>query len=405
MVNFGVFIPLSENSAPGEKLRYYRVAKGLSREELAEKIGLSQQGIINFEKGINNIFQHDAEQFAAILNVDPGEFLNEYTNFCREGYGARIASIRKAYGMSQIEFSEMLGVTRSTVSIWEAEINNHHPKEEIYLQIKKLAAEKNIDIIDQVENPDVYIDTYSRFVENDWGRKIRTIRLYYGMLQTDFAKLVGCDEQTLASWELNYVRPMRKYFPMIEKLARAKGIRIDVLIKYPEHYVSPYEKFIEKDCGKKIKSIRLTYEMTQSEFCQLIGCTDVAISNWEIGLHVPELKCFPTIEKVARKKNLSIKKLNQNPDMSKDYYAEFCKCPYWDKIKKLRHILHLKQRDLAAYLGVSESSISLWECKEVIPGRSSYLALKKFAIAKGVDIDEPAGKNSVLDKGAPKGNA
>jgi hypothetical protein len=45
-------------------------------------------------------------------------------------------------------FAELVGTSRSTVSILEAEINNHHPNREKYERMKELAEQKGIDIND-----------------------------------------------------------------------------------------------------------------------------------------------------------------------------------------------------------------------------------------------------------------
>ena len=67
---------------PGEKLKYYRIAKGMSQEELGEKVGRSKWGIVNFEKGFNNIHYEDALKFAEILDIDAEELIDEYSAFC-----------------------------------------------------------------------------------------------------------------------------------------------------------------------------------------------------------------------------------------------------------------------------------------------------------------------------------
>jgi len=70
----------------------------------------------------------------------------EYTRFCLPGFGKKIRAIRAAYGVSQKDFAPIVGVDRSTVSIWEAEINEHHPSREAYNIIKEMAKEKGVDI-------------------------------------------------------------------------------------------------------------------------------------------------------------------------------------------------------------------------------------------------------------------
>ena len=380
-------------------MRYYRMASGLSQEDLGARLGMTTWGLINLESGFNDIQFEDAHKLGEILNVDPNEFLDEYSNFCGPGYGKRIASIRHAMGLTQEQLADKMGVVRSTVGTWESEYDNHHPAREMYELLKQFAAEHGIDIVLQVATPEKYVDEYERFVAQDWGKKIRQIRLCYGMIPSDFAEMLGCEEQTLIHWELECAKPLRRYFGTIKKLAIDKKIKLDGLNKNPDRYTSDFENFIARDCGRKIKSIRMAYDMTQNEFGQLIGCCDVAVSNWEIGRCTPELKYFRTIEKVAKKKKITIRKLNENPDLCEDHFEIFCRSAYWNIIKMLRKELGLRQSDLAEILSVSESIISYWERKKVIPGRASYIALKTYAFQKGVDIDDAARKNQISDTG------
>ena len=83
--------------------------------------GQSRHYINNFEKGFNPIYHSDAVRFGDILSVDPEVFLDDYTRFCRKGYGKKIRKIRSAYALSQGSFAELLGTTRCTESLWEVE--------------------------------------------------------------------------------------------------------------------------------------------------------------------------------------------------------------------------------------------------------------------------------------------
>ena len=137
-----------ENATPGEILRYYRAKNGVSKAELGEALGTTDFGVVNLEKGFNPIHYKDAVAAGALLNLDPEELLDEYTRFCKPGYGKNIKKIRAAYGVSQREFAELVGVSRSTVSIWEAEIKDSHPNRDTYRKLMEMAAEKGVDFDD-----------------------------------------------------------------------------------------------------------------------------------------------------------------------------------------------------------------------------------------------------------------
>ncbi len=137
---------VSSNASPGVKLRYYRELRDLSLDELGKMIGFTRFGIQNFEKGFNPIYYEDAVLLGNALDVNPEVFLDEYTSFCKPGYGQRIKQIREAYKQSQKEFAIMLGTDRSSLAVWECEFKHRHPKLEMYRKLRRLAGERHIVI-------------------------------------------------------------------------------------------------------------------------------------------------------------------------------------------------------------------------------------------------------------------
>ena len=93
-------------------------------------IGVSAGEIVNYEKQFQEIYDEQAQKLAEVLGMDSALLLDDYTRFVSPGYGQRIKAIRGELGLSQKRFSEMLGVNRSTVSIWEIEL--HRPSRQNY---------------------------------------------------------------------------------------------------------------------------------------------------------------------------------------------------------------------------------------------------------------------------------
>ena len=182
----------SEDATPGEILLYHRVNRGISHQELADKLGYKRAyGIVDLERGFNPIHYKDAVKLGEILNISPDELLNEHTRFCKPGYGICIAKIREMYGMTQQEFSDLISVTRSRLSAWESECTGFHPNEESFNKIKNLAVGIGIDFNRLMDNPAEYRDEYNTFVESNWGLKIKQIRLAHGMLLEEYASVIG----------------------------------------------------------------------------------------------------------------------------------------------------------------------------------------------------------------------
>lgn len=59
----------AEARAIAETIRAERAAKGLSQKQLAEAIGISQQGLLRYEKGQRDISTADLMRIAAALGM------------------------------------------------------------------------------------------------------------------------------------------------------------------------------------------------------------------------------------------------------------------------------------------------------------------------------------------------
>lgn len=312
-----------------------------------------------------------------MFGVDPERFLDEYTRFCKPGYGERITRIRYEYEMTQFEFAELLGVDRPSLSVWEAEIYNRRPNRDNYKVLKRLAADKKIDIIKQIDHPELYPDGYAEFILGNYGKKIRKIRLALGMMQEEFAELMECDWQTVEQWEIGIHVPLRRYFPALKKLADRAKIDLALLNKNPDYFVSDYEAFFAKQCGRKIKSIRCAYDMRLNEFCELIGCTDVALGKWEMERCIPEARYYGILKQLAEDIGITISELNAKPDLFEDGYEIFLNSDYPTLMRKYRKKEGLTQKEFGDRISANCSSVAGWENRRIIPSRNAYRKIMK----------------------------
>ena len=60
----------------GQSVRYLRLKKGISQEELAFNAGLNLNSISTFERGINNIKIKNLQKIASALDVKIEDILN-----------------------------------------------------------------------------------------------------------------------------------------------------------------------------------------------------------------------------------------------------------------------------------------------------------------------------------------
>ncbi|WP_316630198.1 helix-turn-helix domain-containing protein [uncultured Ruminococcus sp.] len=358
----------------------------MTREQLSAATRIPVGKIQDYECNNMALYYESASVIADALNIKSSLLLDEYTEFCKPGYGKRIRTIRIQSGLTQEQFSERLGFTRSNESTWEDELNNRRPNRESYRQIQKMAIEAGLDVKKLIDDPDTYTDEYAVFIERDCGKKIRQIRLAHGVVTKVFAEKIGCDWQTLEHWEIDRAKPLRKYYEPIKQAAREVGIDLDMLNVEPDYFVSDYQGFIQTDCGRKIKSIRIACGCGLNQFGRILGCTGEAVARWEKNICVPELKYYKQIEQAANDNGLSIKSLNETPVPIKDEYKEFCESEFGEVVKAIRRNYHLKQIDFGRMIGVSLSTIGNWETRRAIPDREHFAKLKEIAARKGVSL-------------------
>lgn len=68
----------------GQMIKKFRLAKGVTQMELAERIGVSYQQIQKYEKGASNITIHRLKQVAEALDISLNQFLGFGTNYVSE---------------------------------------------------------------------------------------------------------------------------------------------------------------------------------------------------------------------------------------------------------------------------------------------------------------------------------
>lgn len=127
------FPKVSADAPPYKQLEYYRSSRGLSKAQLGKMIGVPTAEIINYEKQFQEIYYEQAIKLSEALDIDIELLLDDYTKFLTPGYGARIKKMRASIGVSQEKFAKLMGVNRSTVSIWEIEY--HRPSRENYIKM------------------------------------------------------------------------------------------------------------------------------------------------------------------------------------------------------------------------------------------------------------------------------
>lgn len=128
----------------GEKLRTYRLEKGMTQTQLAEKAGVSLNTIVNYEKG--NTYPQNRDVYiklANILDVNPDHLHNENDDFisdAKQQYGSRgkrqaeelVEEIGGLFAGGELSESEKDGVMKALQDLYwkckEENIKKYTPK-------------------------------------------------------------------------------------------------------------------------------------------------------------------------------------------------------------------------------------------------------------------------------------
>lgn len=184
-----------EHAAPiTGKLIAAREACGMSRKELAQKIGVHPAAVWQWENGKNGIIPPTFEKLCAALDVDKSEFVELKSVDLRrqraelEGspdpeakpeaeppgrlvlLGQKLKALRQAQDLSQVKLAEKAGVSGQAISAYEA--GRYGPSRE---SLDKLCAALGVALTDLIEAPDAATppDTARLQEEAETQRKVR----------------------------------------------------------------------------------------------------------------------------------------------------------------------------------------------------------------------------------------
>ena len=114
----------------GERIKDIRLELGETLEEFGGRFNTSKATVFNWEKGRNLPNKSNLKKIAEIGDVSIHELIY------RKPIGQKIKAIRKSLGLSKLEFSKVIGATKSAVNNWENGYN--YPNNERLKQIANL---------------------------------------------------------------------------------------------------------------------------------------------------------------------------------------------------------------------------------------------------------------------------
>lgn len=207
----------------GEKIAEQRKKLGLSQEELAEKLNISQKSISKYELGNRKPQYKVLVRMAEYFGVTT-DYLLGLAKGGNTMLGKRINELRKSSGMTQEEFGKKLGVIKQTVSSWENDLSE--PNHAATIAIAKLFG-VTTDYLLGAEGDAMGTEEKINEIAQRVGRNIRSIREQAGLSQDEFAEGFSVKQLTVANWETGKRQPDLN---MLIQIAQFGGTSLDDLV-------------------------------------------------------------------------------------------------------------------------------------------------------------------------------
>ena len=134
-----IFVTLSDLSTPGEYMRYYRQMRGLTTRQLADKLNIVQATVLGYEQGRFPIPYDISVLSAKVLQISESLLYDDFCVFISAPYTEILHTVRKSYGLSQIDFAENAGISPSIYAKWET--GSRRPSRKMYQQLKVIYPE------------------------------------------------------------------------------------------------------------------------------------------------------------------------------------------------------------------------------------------------------------------------
>lgn len=347
----------------GERIAELRKGSGMTQEELAEKLNISQKSISKYELGDRKpqykVLVRMAEYFGVTVDYLLGS--EDLGRASITDCGSIIKELRKEAGMTQEELGEKLGVIKQTVSSWEkgiSEVSN-----DTLITLSRLFG-VTTDYLLGVDGG-----------EKNMKNRLKELREENGMKQSELGKLLNVQDAAISKYESGDI-PLTG--EKIIQLAEYFGVTTDYLLGLEGRdsmEIKEKSNEIVHRIGQNIKNLRERKGMTQKELAAALGITRSALSTYEVGIREPN---HATTIAIAKLFNMTLDEL-----VMKELTPPIPM--YARNLAYLRRKHGMTQADVANLLGVSKATSCKYENGDVEPNVEQLIKLADFF---GVTMDQ-----------------
>ncbi|KLT22757.1 transcriptional regulator, putative [Wolbachia endosymbiont of Armadillidium vulgare str. wVulC] len=205
----------------GEKVRSWRLKRGYTQKDLAEKIGVTYQIVLQYEKGTRKISIKKLCAIAKVLSINITDLIpvsNE--KICFEDKGEEILNLVREYKkINDQELRRMFCLLTKFVQVSE---KSSRKSEKIKIANGLVKAGISVDIVSQAIglSADECIEEKTGSIYYKIGKKIKEWRLVREYTQKDLAEKMNTTRHEISNYEQGRTAvPLDKLYEVAEALS------------------------------------------------------------------------------------------------------------------------------------------------------------------------------------------
>lgn len=192
--------------AVGERLRKLREERGMSLDELADRLDIPPDCMAEIERGTRRLSASTLAEVASLLGVETDYFTKKDADAEQDALGAKLRQLRQQKGITLSQLSRQSGVSLAHIS----EIERGRGRASLKT-LEKLAAVLDVPTSSLLRSQK----------EDSLGNKLRRLREKMGLTQKQLAEQVGISHSLIGQIETDRIQPS---LSTLSSLAEALGV-------------------------------------------------------------------------------------------------------------------------------------------------------------------------------------
>ena len=354
-------VETSPSASFAQQLRRLRRERGLTQEELARRLGLSQSTIRSYEAGYGRPSPRRLPELARALAMPEGELarLLPPRLTADTPFGRAVRELRERRGWTQEQLAGRIGCTACVISDYEVAGSYPAPENLGAVAAALGVPRRRLRALVPKRSPPKRTTAF--------GRLLRKTRIARGMTQQQLAEAVGVAVYTVTVYETTNTHPRKEHLPgLIARLAKALDLspaEIEASLSQPRPARVP------TDFGHRLRQLRIDRGLTQGQLGARCGCSVYMISRYETGGSYPKPGLLPAL---AGALDVGVGELERFLPRLQD---EPRTTPFGSELRRLREERGWTQEQLAQRAGLKRQLISKYEASGAYPGPRILAAL------------------------------